>query len=117
MDTLQKQLGPDHVDVAASYNNLGTVHRGLGRFQQAKDNYARALDIRLKQLGPKHVDVGASYNYVGNVYRSLGDFQQAKDNHARALDIRLKRLGPEHVEHVCRMSRTSRLVDTKNLVN
>ena len=44
-----KQLGPDHVDVAASYDNLGTVYSDLGDFQQAKDNHTRALDIRQKQ--------------------------------------------------------------------
>ena len=72
------------------FNNLGTVYRGLDNFQQAKDNHARALDIRLKQLGPEHVDVAASYNNLGNVYRSLGDFKQAMDNHASALNSCLK---------------------------
>ena len=45
-----KQLGPDHVDVAASYDNLGTVYSDLDDFQQAKDNRTRALDISQKQL-------------------------------------------------------------------
>ena len=35
LDILLKQLGPEHVDVAASYNNLGTVCSSLGDFQQA----------------------------------------------------------------------------------
>ena len=60
-----KQLGPEHVDVATSYDNLGTVYRNLGDFQQAKDSHARALDIRLKQLGPEHVDVAPFYNNPG----------------------------------------------------
>ena len=58
------------------------LYSDLGYFQQAKDNYVRALDIRLKQLGPEHVDVAASYNNLGTVYSDLGDFQRAKDNHA-----------------------------------
>ncbi|XP_066020688.1 uncharacterized protein [Pocillopora verrucosa] len=91
-------LGPEHVDVAASYNNLGTVCRSLGDFRQAKDNHALALNIVQKQHGPDHVDVAAFYNNLGTVHRGLGDFQQAKDNYARALDIRLKQLGPEHVK-------------------
>ena len=32
LDILLKQLGPEHVDVAASYNNLGTVYSSLGDF-------------------------------------------------------------------------------------
>ena len=35
LDILLKQLGPEHVDVAASYNNLGTVYSSLGDIQQA----------------------------------------------------------------------------------
>ena len=62
----------------SSYDNLGTVYRNLGDFQQAKDSHARALDIRLKQLGPEHVDVATSYNNLGIVYRNLGDCQQER---------------------------------------
>ena len=67
-------------------------------FQKTKDNYARALDIRLKQLGSEHGNVASSYNNLGTVYSDLVDFQQAKYYHTRALDIRLKQLGPEHVD-------------------
>nr|XP_058959983.1 uncharacterized protein LOC131786940 [Pocillopora verrucosa] len=106
LDIRLKQLGPEHVDVTASYNNLdvassynklGTAYRKLGDFQQAQDYYARSLDIRLKQLGPEHLDVASSYNKLGTVYRNLGDFQQAQDYYARALDISLKQLGPDHL--------------------
>ena len=79
-----KQLGPKHIDVAASYNNLGTVYRNLSDLQKAKHNHVRALDIRVKQLGPEHVGVAASYNNLGTVYSDLGCFQKAKDNYARA---------------------------------
>ena len=60
MEIRLKQLGPDHVNVAASYNNLGTVYNNLCDFQRAKGNHTRALDICLKQLGPEHVEVAAS---------------------------------------------------------
>ena len=32
----QKKLGPDNVQVATSYNNLGLVHDKLGDFEKAK---------------------------------------------------------------------------------
>ncbi|KAJ7377682.1 hypothetical protein OS493_027761 [Desmophyllum pertusum] len=35
--TYLEQLGPEHVDVAATYGNLGSVHHELGDFEQAKD--------------------------------------------------------------------------------
>ena len=50
----------EHADVAASYNNLGLVHRRLGDLKQAKYCQERALDVYLKKLGHEHVDVAAS---------------------------------------------------------
>ncbi|PFX12588.1 Nephrocystin-3 [Stylophora pistillata] len=93
-----KKVGPDHVDVAATYNNLGSLHSDLGETDQAKDYYKRALEIRLKKLGPDHVDVAASYNNLGSLHSDLGETDQAKDYYKRALEIRLKKLGPDHVD-------------------
>jgi tetratricopeptide (TPR) repeat protein len=38
----EKQLSPDHVDVALSYNNLGVVYRAKRELDKAKD-YHEAL--------------------------------------------------------------------------
>ena len=90
-------LGPTHVDVGASYNNLGLVYEKMGELEQAKDYHQQALEIRIKALGPTHVHVGTSYNNLGLVYSDFGDLEQAKDYHQRALQIRIKALGPTHV--------------------
>ena len=91
------QLGPGQVHVATSHNNLAMAYRDLGDLEQAKDYYARALDIDLKKLGPEHVNVATWYNNLGEVHSKLGDLEKAKDCCARALDIHLKKVGPEHV--------------------
>ena len=65
--------------MATCYNNLGNAHN-LGDLEQAKENYERALTIRLKKLDPDHLDV------------ALGDLEQAKENYERALTIYLKKL-------------------------
>ena len=67
LDICLKQLGPEHVAVATSYNNLGTVYRNLGDFQQAKDYYVRGLHINLKELRPKHVDFATSCKSLGTI--------------------------------------------------
>ena len=92
-----KELGPEHVDVASTYANLGNLHRVLGDTDQAKEYYERALEIKLKELGPEHVDVASTYANLGNLHRVLGDTDQAKEYYERALEIKLKKLGPEHV--------------------
>ena len=50
-------MGHEHVDVAKSYNNLGTLCHALGETDEAKDCYKRALEIQQKKLGHEHVDV------------------------------------------------------------
>jgi len=91
---LQK-LGPDHVDVASSYNNLANVLSDLGDLKQVKEYHERALAIQLQKLGPHHVDVATSYNNLATVLGDLGDLKQAKENFERALNL-LETLAPEH---------------------
>ena len=49
------KLGPEHVDVATSYNNLASILKHLGDLEQAKEYQQRALAIRLDKLGPEHL--------------------------------------------------------------
>ena len=65
------KLGPDHVDVARTYHNMGNLHKALGEHQQAKEYYARALCIQLNKLGPDHVDVARTYRLIGDMQRVL----------------------------------------------
>ena len=94
----KEQLGPNHVDVALSYNNIGLVYSKKGDLDQALDNYQRAQEIKEKQQGPNHVDVADSYNNIGEVYSKKGDLDQAMDYYQRALEIKEKQLGPNHVD-------------------
>ncbi|PFX20278.1 Nephrocystin-3, partial [Stylophora pistillata] len=90
-------LGPEHVTVATSYNNLGSVRKKLGDFEKAKEYYELALGIEEKTLGPEHVTVATSYNNLASVYKKVGDFDKAKEYLELALSIQEKKLGPEHV--------------------
>ena len=93
-----QEHGPEHVNVARSYNNLALIYKKLGDFEQAKEYQQRALDIQLDKLGPEHVDVAGSFNNLALIYQKLGDFERAGEYQQRALDIQLDKLGPEHVD-------------------
>ena len=93
-----QELGPEHVDVAGSYNNLAIIYHELGDFEQAKEYQQRAIDIQLDKLGSQNVDVAGSYGNLALIYKRLGDFEQAKEYQQRALDIQLDKLGSEHVD-------------------
>ena len=88
--------GPDHVNVATSYNKLASIYKDLGDLKQAKEYQQRALVIRLDKLGPEHVNIATSYNNLSLIYQDLGDLEKAKEYQERALAINLDKLGAEH---------------------
>ena len=45
-----KVLGPEHPDVAESYNHLGFVYKSQGKQEEALGAFSKALEIRLKVL-------------------------------------------------------------------
>ena len=67
IETYINVLGPNHIKVATSYDNLGLVHKAMDEVEQAKDYHKRALDITINLLGPNHIDVATSYNNLGSV--------------------------------------------------
>jgi len=69
-------LGPQHPNVARSYNNLGNVFGDEGDLKKAKEYHERALAIRQQTLGPQHPDVATSYNYLATVLRDHGDLEK-----------------------------------------
>ena len=92
------QLGPEHVDVADSFNNLGALYRNLSDFQQAMDYHVLALDICLKQLGRNHLKVGETYENIGDAHNDQGHDEEAKRNYDHALAICVRNLGSGHVK-------------------
>ena len=98
IETQVNTLGPNHIDVATSYNNLGMVYNAMGELQQAKDCVQRAIEIGINVLGPNDIHVATYYNNLGTVYRRLGELEEAKGYHQRAIDIRINVLGPNHID-------------------
>jgi len=59
LDIREKELGPDHVDVAASLNNIAVLLKTSGQFEEAEEMYNRSIAIKEKALGPNHPQVPA----------------------------------------------------------
>ena len=57
LDIREKELGPDHVDVAASLNNIAVLLKTSGQFEEAEEMYNRSIAIKEKALGPNHPQV------------------------------------------------------------
>jgi tetratricopeptide (TPR) repeat protein len=95
LEMREKALGPNHLAVAASLNDLALVYEAEGRYAEAEPLDKRALAIFEKALGPEHLDVARSLNNLAVVYDDEGRYADAEPLDKRALAILEKALGPE----------------------
>ena len=68
----QEALGPDHPEVGDRCDELGRVLCGLGDYQAARQQLARALAIHERAYGPDHTKVASRHNELGVVLWNLG---------------------------------------------
>jgi CHAT domain-containing protein len=74
----EKALGPDHLDVANSLNNLALLYQTQGgRYADAEALYQRTLAIFEKALGPDHPDVATSLNNLALLYSLQSHYNDA----------------------------------------
>jgi tetratricopeptide (TPR) repeat protein len=92
----EKELGPEHPDVAAALNNLALLLLDQGDLAGARLLLERALAIHEKALGPEHPDTATSLNSLASVLQEQGDLAGARPLRERAVAICEKALGPEH---------------------
>jgi tetratricopeptide (TPR) repeat protein len=78
-----KTLGPNHLEVAKTLDNLAGLYRIQGKYDEAEPIYKQALAIFEATFGPDHPDVAVFYNNVGGFY-----FDQ--DNWAASLEASRK---------------------------
>ena len=57
--TLERERGPDHIDVAQTLVDLAIIHLEHARNDVGRPMLERALAIRESALGPDHEDVEA----------------------------------------------------------
>ena len=92
----EKALGPEHLFVGTSLNNLAGLYDNQGRTAEAEPLYKRGLGIYEKALGSQHPWVAAALNNLAALYESQGRYAEAEPLYKRSHDIWEKALGPEH---------------------
>jgi tetratricopeptide (TPR) repeat protein len=105
----EKNLGPDHPDVATSLNNLALLYDDQGKYAEAEPLYQRARKIDEKALGPEHPEVAIHLNNLAELYREQGKYAEAEPLYQRALKIDEKALGPEHPNVAIRLNNLAML--------
>jgi tetratricopeptide (TPR) repeat protein len=87
----------DREDIEAELlSHLGVLNGERARFELARQQLERALEMRESIHGPSHPAVAASLNRLGNLRYTENAYDAAYGYYERALEIRREVLGSEH---------------------
>ncbi len=88
LEVAEKNVGPNHPDVATSLNILALLYDAQGQYGQAEPLYKRSLAIREKALGPDHPNVATGLENLAVLYRAMKRSDEAEKLEQRAAKIR-----------------------------
>jgi tetratricopeptide (TPR) repeat protein len=88
LEVAERSVGPDHIAVGTSLNNLASLYDTQGEYAQAEPLYKRSLAIKEKAFGSDHPDVAMSLNNLAELYRKTRRNKEAELLEARAARIR-----------------------------
>jgi tetratricopeptide (TPR) repeat protein len=88
VEVAEKNVGPNHPDVAQSLNDLAVLYSTQGQYAQAEPLYKRALAIREQALGPNDPLVAQSLKDLAALFRATKRSKEAGTLEQRAARIR-----------------------------
>jgi len=116
----EKNVGPDHSDVALSLNNLGLLHDSKGDVAQAQVHFERAIAIWGKAFEVDHSDTENADAYALRVYkraienyRTQGANSQSEMLYVRFIRLQGNTLGSEHSDVLDSLCELGALLESK----
>jgi tetratricopeptide (TPR) repeat protein len=86
-------LGPQHLSVGKTLNNIGSVHYLQRNYHEAAASYEASRDILCHNLGHDHLDVCTVTSNLGDVHACMHQYARAVLEYRAALDLRWRLLG------------------------
>jgi len=102
-------LGPEHLSVGKTLNNIGSVFYLQRAFDPAVAAYKEAARIMTAALGADHLDVSTVTCNIGDCYCATNQRTEALEKYRQALPIRWHHLGPDDPKVVRLMEQISSL--------
>lgn len=83
----QRELRPDHPQIAVALRKLSSAEMDLGDVAQATSRRETALAIAEKSIGPAHREIAPYLNDLANAKGSQGDYVGARSLFERAIQV------------------------------
>ncbi|KAK3265561.1 hypothetical protein CYMTET_25761 [Cymbomonas tetramitiformis] len=89
-------LGPEHLEVASTLNNLGGVLDQQGKHEEALEVFQRSLGIKERELGRGDLSIATTLNNLGGVHRALKNYEDSLKCHKKCIAIQEQVQGKGH---------------------
>jgi serine/threonine-protein kinase len=83
----EKALGPDHLEVAITLDNVGAALRDANRTEESVTFFDRARRLGVQLLGPAHPQVAGYLSNRGEALNALRLYREGLADNQSALDI------------------------------
>lgn len=91
-------FGDTHPKTSVYVRQLGDIYRKLGQFDEAYDQYKRALELTNKSLGPDSPDAAECLGLLGLVLKKKCEYELAVRVLNEALSVTKLYYGEEHIK-------------------
>jgi len=110
----EKNLGPDHPDVALRLNNLAALLQDTNRMEEAEPLMKRALAIDETSFGLDHPKVAIRLNNLAALLKATNRMEEAEPLMKRALAIDETSFGLDHPKVATRLNNLAALLKATN---
>ncbi len=110
-------LGPQHVAVAQTVNQLARLYYQGGNFEKAEYFGRQCVELQEKLFGPEDGNLACSIHNLATLYHMQKKFEMAEPLYKRSLEIKRKAFGPDHPETTRLLKSYSDLMRNMNRLN
>lgn len=110
----EKNLGPNHTNVAIRLNNLANLLVEKNRLKEAELLFQRAINIHETNYGPDHQTVATDLNNLAILLTKVERLEEAETLYRRALKIDEKTFGTGHPKIANRLNNLADLLSKTN---
>lgn len=124
LDVMERDVGPNHPNMAVVLNNLAEFFRRTGRFAEAEPLYRRTLSIIEQYPDVDHVLLSGTIQNLALLLTESNRLVEAEALYLRALEITERRVEPDHLDIATILDnfsslllKTNRLAEAEELCN
>ena len=102
-------FGEMHIEIASSFNGIGTLCIIKGDYKTAELNIKKAMEIIKHNLGEEQPNYASSINNLGLLYIDMGDYISAELCIEKSVEISKKVLGENHPKYASSLKSLAQL--------